>query len=195
MNGTLASLDYAKPLQVDAELAELTGLLVEIGVSSYLEIGARYGGSFEAILTALGPMARGVAVDFPGGNFGDEESAPILLAAIDRLRKRHARAGAIFGPSTAPEVVERVEALAPFDVVLIDADHSYEAVRRDFETYLPMARKAIVLHDIAAPKGTHSKTGKPVEVPRFWDDIGFAYSDRQEIVAPGSNMGFGVVWL
>lgn len=189
----VATLDYAKPLQVSAELARLIELFRVNGVRSYLEIGARYGGSFEAIMRALEPGARGLAVDFPGGNFGDMGSADILLSTINRLRRDRPDIGTVFGPSTALEVIERVRATGPFDAVLIDADHSYEAVQRDFAIYSQMA-KIVVLHDIAAPTSLRSRTGLPVEVPKFWDKIKRAFS-HIEIVEAGSDMGFGVLWI
>lgn len=194
----LASLDYRKPLQINGELLELIAVLQQAGVRRYLEIGARYGGSFEAIMTSLGHGTKGVAVDFPGGNFGDPESAPILMRAIAVCRDRGIHASVIWGPSQAPEVIERVKAEGPFDAVLIDGDHSYQAVSRDYYVYRGLAEKCVILHDIAAPADLRSSKGKPVEVPKLWEEI--KYDDwfgkrHQEIVAEGSNMGFGVVWL
>lgn len=187
----LATLEYAKPLQHEPELQALTELLKREGVRSYLEIGARYGGSFERIMMAIGP-ARGVAVDFPGGPFGDESSAPILLAALDRLKRCGSDVRAILGPSGAPEVHRRVMDLAPFDAVTIDADHAYEAVCRDFSMYAAFARIA-VLHDIAAPPHIRSRDGRPVEVPRFWKQIKRSYR-HEEIVMEGSEMGIGILF-
>jgi len=189
---SLATLEYAKPLQVDTEMAELVALIKNEGARSYLEIGARYGGSFERIMMAMGKDARGTLIDFPGGNFGDHNSAPILLSAVSRLRRNGRVVNPIFGPSSAPEVFERAKAWAPYDAVLIDADHSYEAVRRDFFMYAPLGHM-VILHDIAAPEGTQSKTGRPVEVPRFWAEMKGRYP-HEEIIAPNTNMGIGVIW-
>lgn len=188
----LASLDYAKPLQVEGELAVLLDLLREWRVRSYLEVGSRYGGSFEQVMMALPAGSRGLAVDFPGGHFGDIGSVPILLEALRRLRAAGRDVGAVFGPSTAAEVVERARAQAPYDAVFIDADHSYAAVKRDFELYAPMARTVVVLHDIAAPVGHTSRLGLPVEVPRFWREIKDGYV-HIEIIEPNSAMGIGIL--
>lgn len=188
----LATLEYAKPLQVQSEMEQLIELLIAEGVNSYLEIGSRYGGSLETIVRATNASAT--VVDFPGGNFGDVNSAPILLATVDRLRKDGFTINdVIFGPSLAPEVRERAGAFEPYDAVMIDADHSYLAVNNDFHFYSPMARMAII-HDIAAPAGTKSKNGLPVEVPLFWKRIKNLYR-HTEIIAPDTNMGIGVVWL
>jgi predicted O-methyltransferase YrrM len=190
----LATLDYAKPLQVEDELAAFVGALRRLRVRSYLEIGTRYGGSFEAVMSALPLSSTGVAVDFPGGGFGDSESAPILFATLARLRARGQDVDCILGPSAAPEVVARAAQAAPFDAIFIDADHSYEAVKRDFQLYAPMAAKAVILHDIAAPPGHTSTRGLPVEVPVFWEEIRPRYR-HLEIVAPGSVMGLGILFL
>lgn len=193
-NGRLASLDYAKPLQDPAELVSLIALLKRENVRSYLEIGVRYGGSFEGILMALGPQALGVAIDFPGHHFGDKNSVPILLATMARLKRNGRWVGdVIFGPSSAPEVVERARASGPYDAVLIDGDHSYAAVKRDFGLYAPMARLVIV-HDIVAGERSRSKDGHQVEVEPFWHEIKGHYK-HVEIVAPNSLMGVGVLWM
>ena len=197
MNGhapVLATVDYAKPLQVEPELAAFVALLRRENVRSYLEVGTRYGGTFETVMSALPPDTKGIALDFPGGAFGDSESAEILLATMKRLRGFGGRYNidCIFGPSAAPEIVKRAAQHAPYDAILIDADHAYDAVKRDFELYAPMGR-IIVLHDIAAPDGHTSRLGLPVEVPKFWREIKDGYR-HVEFVAPGSVMGIGVLF-
>lgn len=188
----LASLEYAKPLQIDIELAQLIELLKIERVESYLEIGARYGGSFEMIVSALCPCL-GVAVDLPGGNFGDEKSAPILLAAAKRLENGGNDARVIFGRSDSQAVVDKVKAIGPYDAVMIDGDHAYEAAKQDFELYAGMGN-IVILHDIAAPDDVRSRTGKPVEVPRLWNELKPLYR-HTEIAGPDSNMGIGVLWM
>lgn len=196
MNGyapPVATLDYAKPLQVDRELEDLIAFLRLSNVRSYLEVGTRYGGTFERVmLESLPRGAKGIALDFPGGAFGDSESASILMAALARVRAAGRDVDCILGPSTAPEIVKRAAQHAPYDAILIDADHTYDAVKRDFELYAPMG-KIIVLHDIAAPDGHTSRLGLPVEVPKFWREIKDSYR-HIEFVAPGSVMGIGVLF-
>lgn len=195
MNGhapVVATLDYAKPLQVEGELRSFVELLRSQNVRSYMEVGTRYGGTFETVMSALRLGAKGIALDFPGGAFGDSDSAAILMAALKRLTFHGCVVDSIFGPSGAPEVVARAALHAPYDAILIDADHAYDAVKRDFELYAPMG-KIIVLHDIAAPDGHTSRLGLPVEVPRFWREIKGGYR-HIEFVAPGSVMGIGVLF-
>lgn len=189
----LATLDYAKPLQHEDELEGLIEAFKKEGVRSYLEIGGRYGGSFERIMMALPLAARGVVVDFPGGPFGDDNSAQILLSTISRMRRFGRDVKCIFGPSASTEVIERASHGAPYDAVVIDADHGYEAVKQDFKIYSGMARMMVVLHDIAAPAGVRSRDGRMVEVPAFWKEIKNNWF-HQEIVCPDSLMGYGIIF-
>ena len=188
----MATDDIAPPLQSATELARFLALLNMYDVKSYLEIGARYGGTFEAVMNRLPRGSRGVAIDFPGGEFGEDGSAGVLVNTIKRLRSRELDAHVIFGPSAAPEVVERAKRAGPYDLIFIDGDHSYEAVKRDFELYSPIGR-IIALHDIAADDDWTNKAGRKVEVGRFWREISKEYKTL-EIVAPGAQMGIGVIF-
>lgn len=190
---TLASLAYAKPLQEQGELSKLAGLLSAERLYSYLEIGARYGGSFETIMRALPVGSYGMAIDLPGGPFGDPDSAPILLAAAARLRRDGYGVDVVFADSQSSAAYGRASAAGPFDAVMIDGNHSYDGVRSDFEVFAPLGRM-VVLHDVAAPADLRSSKGLPVEVPRFWQEIKGAYR-HLEIIDPGSVMGIGVLWM
>lgn len=182
----------ATPLQYDDELDQLIGWFVHLGVRSYLEIGARYGGSFGRVMMALGERSRGVCVDFPGAEFGDENSPVRLFDTLARLRRRGREVSCVLGPSAAQEVVARVQAFGPFDAVFIDADHRYAAVRLDFEIYAPLAR-VVALHDIAAPDHVTSRRGTPVGVPQFWAEVKTRYP-YIEIYRPDTLMGIGIVF-
>lgn len=188
----VASETYAKPLQHPDELDRLIEVFQREGVRSYLEIGARYGGSFERIMQALPSGSRGVAVDFPGGPFGDDKSPSILLAALKRLKTIGRDVSVIFGPSSAAEVIKRVSERSPYHAMVIDADHSYEAVQRDFLFYSRMAR-IVVLHDIATPRNVQSHDGLSIEVPTLWQKLKQRYR-HEEIITEGSLMGIGVIY-
>lgn len=189
----LASLEYAKPLQHDDELDRLIEIFRREHVVKYLEIGARYGGTFERVMSSLPPDSVGIAVDLPGGPFGDPNSPAILSATIRRLGHWGQNVRVLYGSSSNPMIVNRVRDMAPFGAVLIDADHAYNAVALDFSIYSPLAR-IVVLHDIAAPAHVRSRTGLTVEVPRFWREIKGRYR-HEEIVTENSLMGIGVLWM
>lgn len=199
MTGTIARPHFGiataeRPvcLQDRRELDDLIALLQRENVRSYLEIGTRYGGTFEEVMTSLPVGSRGLALDFPGGRFGDSNSIVSLLAVLARLKHIGRDVGCVLGPSSSPEILARVTQLGTYDAIFIDADHAYDAVKRDFEMYSPLGR-IIVLHDIAAPDGYASRAGELVEVPRFWQEIKQSFR-HLEIITPGSMMGFGIVF-
>lgn len=88
--------------------------------------------------------------------------------------------------SHAEETRDAVEAALDghaVDFVYIDGDHSYEGVKRDFESYVSLvADDGIVgLHDIDNPN-----TG----ISRFWAELGECY--RTEIVGDGDYKNGGL---
>lgn len=74
---------------------------------------------------------------------------PELLVSIDLSHQAEADV-AIVGDSHAASVYDQAAALAPFDVVFIDGDHSYAGVARDWDLYAPLcaAPGAVCFHDI-----------------------------------------------
>jgi hypothetical protein len=109
-----------------------------LGVRSYLEIGVDHGGTFlitTTYLSRLGPLDRAVAVDRFEVPALRERDAPARVTDVLRA------------DSASRDVARYVAEHGPFDLVLIDGDHSEDGVRRDFELVRPHAR-AIALHDI-----------------------------------------------
>src|SRR5574342_1398100 len=53
-----------------------------------------------------------------------------------------------------------------FDLVLIDADHAYDAVTYDYSLYAPLAAKVVALHDI---EGLRDCEG----VAAFWRELAY----------------------
>ena len=178
-----------KASQVEAELNEL--LKIAAAGRSYLEVGARHGDTFYAVLRAMAPGGLGVAVDWPGGPWGLAGSEQSLRQAVERLSLLYA-VHLVFGNSTWPDTVSQVWRLVPdggFDLVFIDGDHSYEGVKSDWERYGPMGR-IVAFHDINAVHIQQRRFG----VPRLWGEIKASGARCQEFIAPGSGMGIGVTW-
>lgn len=50
------------------------------------------------------------------------------------------------------------------DLLFIDANHAYHAVKEDFELYSPLTRHLIALHDIDAKSETE-------QVGKFWEEL------------------------
>lgn len=72
------------------------------------------------------------------------------------------------GNSHDPEVTERAADLGPFDLIFIDADHSYDAVVQDWADYRPLVRPGgcVAFHDIR-----RSDTRPDLEVHKLWDEL------------------------
>lgn len=99
------------------------------------------------------------------------------------------------GVSQDPAILADAAKNDPYDVLFIDGDHSYEAVRQDWENYSPMVGSGgmVALHDIVERPG--------YGVSRLWGEIksvpGMRWMEIVETVEPGneSRCGIGVVWV
>lgn len=123
--------------QYPSQFAPYLVHLASLQPRSYLELGVRHGGTFVVTteyLSRTGPLERAVAVDL-----GRPPSVEQYVAQDDRLTFLQVN-------SRSPEFAAFLAEHGPFDVVLIDGDHSPEGVRSDVETVMPHAR-AMVLHD------------------------------------------------
>jgi hypothetical protein len=86
-----------------------------------------------------------------------------------------------------------VQKCGPYDAILIDGDHTYEGVRKDWQAYGGMAR-IVAFHDIVGTGQKENVTGRVVEVPILWQEIRDSGKYKTvEFVAPRSKMGIGVV--
>lgn len=160
-------------------------LLGKLGCESYLEIGSRHGDS----LLAIGSfMKKAVAVDYPNGRWGVRRSDDTLRKRARKLNEIGCETHLLFGRSQSEEMVTAAKKLGPFDAIFIDGDHTYDAVRNDWELYSPMATKCVAFHDII---------GKPpVQVPALWNELKQKHRTIEfvEDWGPGP-MGIGVVLL
>ena len=80
----------------------------------------------------------------------------------------------------------------PADMLFIDGDHTYGAVRRDWEMYHGLVRSGgmAVLHDI---EGTDE--GYEIGVPRLWTELRATHACTGISTFPGVKYGTGIVWL
>ncbi len=174
--------------QDPAELAQFLALVKSLNVRRYLEIGCRNGDTFDAVMRTIGPGGGfGLAIDIPE----NADAKAKLRGTVNDLNRDGMRCEVIFGNSQVSIVRQRAASYGPFDLILIDADHTYQGVKKDFEAYGNMA-PIVALHDVAAPRG-HMSDGKPNDVGVFWNEIKGRFK-YDEFVTPGANMGFGVLF-
>lgn len=103
-------------------------------------------------------------------------------------------------PQTRKELEERL-AGGLIDLLFIDGDHTYDAVKSDYEMYAPLCRHIAGLHDILTPK-LHPRD--PVDVIRFWEELKAEnktdtlltiqhYNPRPAQAFNGRPLGIGVI--
>lgn len=166
-------------------------MLVERGVKSYLELGARHGDTVFEVGIHLPLGSKIVAVDLPGGLWGTGKSRDSLKAAIAELNNRGYQASALFGDSQTEATRRLIVGRGPYDAILIDGDHTLAGVTRDWQNYGQMA-PLVAFHDIVGTGQREKVHGNEVEVPVLWEQLKGCRTVR-EFIAPGSAMGIGVV--
>lgn len=182
-----------QPAQDVEEFQQFLDLICAENVQRYLEIGARHGGSFNAVMRSLPPGSTGVAVDLPGVAWGRDDSEAVLRRVISDLCRDGYRAELVIGSSQDPTIISAVAQHAPFDAVFIDGDHSYRGAHADWLNFGSLAR-IVALHDIAGDNVTTRHTPIPVEVPRLWQEVRAEIGATvHEYVTDRRRFGIGVV--
>lgn len=147
--------------QRPAELARFLCACFELGVQSMLELGTGEYGGLTRFCT--GTLRWDVTV-------------------IDICAPRYRSGRLILGKTSDDQVYKQVEGRR-FDLVLIDADHSYGGVAHDHRLYAPLATKIVAFHDIAP--GREECRG----VATFWNEIAYSSGSGREAPARGGLKG------
>jgi Methyltransferase domain len=125
---------WQAPNQFSQYLAHLSGYPIR----SYLELGVRHGGTFAITveyLSCFHPLEKATGIDI--------DDVPGMHA----LQRRRPEVRFLQLDTRSPELARELEAHGPYDLVLVDADHSYEACRSDVDAVLEHAN-ILALHDI-----------------------------------------------
>ena len=133
--------------ETDSIIAQLLGEH-NCTVRTLVELGVNWGASLFMLARFAKIPANIIGVDsgvFPGIHH--------VHRILDALREEGHNVR--FLRDTTRRAVARVHAFAPIDLLHIDADHSYESARHDWEQYTPMVRRngIILLHDISFATG------------------------------------------
>lgn len=126
--------------QYPRQLSGYLVLLSELGIGSYLEVGVRHGGTFvltTEYLRRFHPLPAALAVDL-----GDCPALRGYASTQGGIRFVQA-------DSQSPEFRSLLAASEPFDLALIDGDHSLEGCWKDFLLVKDRA-SILAFHDIAS---------------------------------------------
>jgi predicted O-methyltransferase YrrM len=177
--------------------AEILGLLEAVAAERprrLLEIGTAGGGTLFMLALAADRAATIVSVDLPQGEFGGGYPVwkiPLYRGFVRRTQRLHL----IRGDSHAPETLARTRAALrgeALDFLLIDGDHTYDGVRRDYQMYSQLVAPGgiVAFHDIC------NHPGMPhVAVDLLWRQLRFPDPKaKQEIVTDPPTWG-GIGWF
>ncbi|MFH1464696.1 MAG: class I SAM-dependent methyltransferase [Pseudomonadota bacterium] len=155
-------------LQSREELIALCEVMERLGVRSYLEIGA-WTGALTRTLQGLFQFEKLAVCD---DGWAERKGLAIHLPPEARFFQ---------GDSASPEFSHWRAGLGHFDLVMIDANHAYRAVRRDFELQRTFPHGLLVFHDIT---GANRHTAG---VRRFWRELREGW--KHEILRPHLALG------
>jgi hypothetical protein len=165
------------PLQFSRYLVQLARL----SVRSYLEIGIRHGGSFVATteyLERVHPLEFSIGIDII-------DCPSMSTYCADNAKARFWRID-----SRSPDLMTRLDALGPVDLVFIDSHHEEQQCRAELAVLEPRARM-IAFHDIV-------NVGCP-GIRRVWEDLKrsteyacFEYAEQYGALGPFMGIGLAV---
>jgi predicted O-methyltransferase YrrM len=177
--------------QIPEEYSELLNIFKNSNIQSYLELGVANGGSFFVNSIFLQNTAEKLyCVDnLAYKDTHVKQTAEKILSKVNKLKELFKEKDIKFYNSTTDEYFKGTK--DTFDCIFIDADHSYEGVKKDFENSLNHLNDngILVFHDIA-----NADTG----VKKLWEEIKDNFKDSKEFTftkANWYNCGIGVIYV
>lgn len=184
---------YLAPIQVRTEIASLLEVVTEIKPKAVMEIGTARGGTLFLFSKLADDNATIISVDFPKGKFGNGYRKWRILL-YKSFAKGNQKIYLLRDDSHNIKTLDKTKEILSnrkLDFLFIDADHTYEGVKRDFELYKPLVKKGgiIAFHDIAP--GPIENVGG---VPEFWNEIKINYEHKEFIEDRKQNWaGIGLI--
>jgi|SRR5579862_577181 len=183
--------DNLRMTQASDEILWLLGVVRQQRPRTVVEIGTDQGGTLFLWPYAAADDALLVALDIRSlGVLGRWSPYAIVRRALALQEQRVELLMPV--DSHDPRTVERLERILagrPVDFLFIDADHTYDGVRRDFELFSPLVRPGgiIAFHDVSA--------GAWPGVVRFFDELSSRYEHDSRVAEGPRRYGVGFVRL
>jgi len=181
------SVQFGRPINRVQTHKVLFDVVQKLQPKKYGEIGSHIGCSLSYVSLACNAFLY--SYDFPNAGSGGEAGTDGFLkqAAKHFAKDRHSLN---FGNSHSVEIKRRIVENGPYDVFMIDGDHSSEGCMEDFKTVLPNVKLggAIIIDDLVH----HLNLG--VLFDKIVRDGGFRYEkfmEQDETVL----RGVGVIYL
>ena len=177
-----------RPMQVPTELAGLISLIDAKKPKSLLEIGTARGGTLLLMSRFAAADATIVSVDLPygrnGGGYPKWKDYYYRLFALPEQKLHLMRANS-HDPATL-ECVRNALDGEQLDFILIDGDHSYNGVKRDYENYRPLLAPGgiLALHDVLP-----NAVDPSIDVHRFWAELVSDPSIKADMIVDDPNQG------
>lgn len=154
--GVVGSVDNLNLQQFPEEYSRLLLFLKKLDTKKYLELGVGHGGSF--FLSSLFQTNLIVCHAVDGLNYQLDNAAGFsnqqtsINEKVKALKdyKQHYESIEFFNMSTSDFFLR--ENNIKYDLIFIDADHSYEGVKKDYDNSVKLLNEngLIILHDILA---------------------------------------------
>lgn len=176
-------VSWKMPFNAYQKVGELAGMLKiirELQPKVILEIGSHHGGTAWA-MRQVAPNAHMICVDsnILDKSFSTGEALIALGVGCDFLE----------GNSQIQETLNKVKAIAPVvDFLFLDADHSAEGIRADWELYSQLVPPGgiIAFHDIKDGIPTHG-------VYPLWKELQEKYTTEEIWADPLDWGGIGIL--
>ncbi len=180
------------------ELSPLISLLKKRKLNTVVEIGTAEGGTFYTWCKIAQPGATIISIDLPGGPF----SGGYILKDVKKLREYGKKKQKLYflrkdshKQATKNELIKILKG-RKIDFLMIDGDHGYAGVKRDWQSYSPLVKQngIIALHDILFHPGMLR-----CKVDKLWNEIkkGYKYkefTDKKHDRGYGQWGGIGVIY-
>ena len=185
-------------MQKVKELSSLISFLKKRKLNVIVEIGTARGGTFYAWCKIAQPKAVIISIDLPNGIFG----GGYTLNDVKKFRKYKQSKQELYflrndshKQSTKKKLIKILNG-NKIDFLMIDGDHRYAGVKKDFQLYSPLVKQngIIAFHDILF----HPEIPK-CKVDKLWNEIKINYKhkefvDKNDVCEKGQWGGIGIIY-
>jgi cephalosporin hydroxylase len=179
-----------QPDQNRWEITQLLKVLKKERPRILLELGSRRGGTLFLFTQIASPDAIIISVDLVSGPIDGPHKwkTPLYNSFVNSNKQKYIVLNMNSHDPQTLIKIKKILADKKIDFLFIDADHSYEGVKRDFESYSQLVKKGgiIAIHDIA-PSGW--------KINKFWTEVKSHYKSIEIIENYEKGNGIGVIYL